>query len=256
MSRLGRALGEIAVGLSIDNGQVNHVSSDDALTELRYIREKLYETLNSDPVAIEHGNGVLTQRAMNNVNGLKTGGIIEELEAIAKLFEPYSPNNDSYMESAAYITVNDHAIPNIFPLNMENYHEVWSGEIVAKSTNTGISDENYETLQDVEFDDYAHILVEISNSTTSRIYPIGFTQDPDTGAYDYFNGSNTYVKYDEYNEYVGILLKGSELDPSISAGETYNVRILVDPLSVIKEPDIPDPGGIYVPGPGGNNELA
>lgn len=236
MSRLGRALGKIAAGISIDNGLITHFSSDDALTELRYIREKLYERLKIDPVAIDNGNEVNTQRSTNNVNSLKTGGVIEELEAIAKLFEPYYPNSDPYIESVASISVNEYAVPNIFPLNMENYHEIWSGEIVAKSYSTGTSsEENYETLQDVKFDDYAHILVEISNSTTSRTYSIGFVEDPDTGTYDYFSGVSVFVKYNKYDEYVGILLKGSELDPFVTFGETYNVRILVDPLSVIKE---------------------
>lgn len=106
MSRLGRALGEIAGEISKNYGgylglglDPNYTNSGDVLTELRNIRKMLTRA---------SGGGNMLPPLGSKVAGLDNGGVIEELEALAMLFK------------SGLVTI-DIETGNIFPIDINDF---------------------------------------------------------------------------------------------------------------------------------------
>lgn len=167
MSRLGRALGEIAKAI-YDHGfdpylyqnpiSVDYVNSGDVLTEIRNIRKML-----TRKASIGGLDGWWTDK---KTMGLDAGGIVEELDALAMLFKA----------GVVSVDVNQ---DDIFPVVVDDYKLLlWESDLNPDTSQEGAETTDYSGAMNIPWDWRVcgkYLVAEIKYDNTVRKEILQFT---------------------------------------------------------------------------------
>ena len=166
MSRLGRALGEIARKIFemypsylVSSDTETYVNSGDVLTELRNIRKMLTRA----------SGGAANEWSVNvpKLLGLDNGGVIEELEALAMLFKA----------GVVSVDVNQ---DDIFPVVVDEYKLLlWESALNPDTSQEGAETTDYSGTMNIPWDWQVcgkYLVAEIKYDNTVRKEILQFTE--------------------------------------------------------------------------------